>query len=319
MTDRNIRVWAGSPLSEPGRLFIPIACPSLNQWQMKLKMTSTYRCFLLLCGTLALTGKLIAADKTETNGLSFNGDRHNFTLEENHGAFVILPKGAPATAKGKRPWIWYAPTFVSPKLPGPELEWLFSRLLQAGVAVAGADVGESYGNPAGRKVFTDLHARVVKEFGLSPKACLLPQSRGGLMLYNWATENPRSVQCIGGIYTVCNLASYPGLDKAAPAYGMPLEELTAHLSEHNPIDRLAPLAKAKIPIFHIHGDVDKLVPLENNAGELVHRYRALGGSAQLVIVPGKGHEVCPEFFQSQALLDFFLVQTGRKPATSSAR
>jgi hypothetical protein len=246
---------------------------------------------------------------SEVAAKAFGGERTNFTFA-GHEAFVILPKNGALMPAGKRPWIWYAPTLVSNKLPGSELEWLCSRLLQAGFCIAGVDVGESYGNPAGRKTFSRFHSHVVKKFGFSPKACLLPQSRGGLMLYNWAVEHPEKVRCIGGIYTVCNPASYPGLDKAAPAYGMTREKFAAHLSQHNPIDRLAPLAKAKVPVFHIHGDSDTLVPLDKNAGELVKRLQSLGGNAQLVVVPGKGHEVCPEFFQSGKLLAFFLSQGG---------
>ncbi len=61
-----------------------------------------------------------------------------------------------------------------------------------------------------------------------------------------------------------------------------------------------------MPILHIHGDSDTVVPLEKNAGELVRRYRELGGPAQLIVVPGKGHEVVPELFQSQAFVDWIL-------------
>lgn len=273
---------------------------------------------LILVGALAGCGTprvaklintpIVPADETKAVSRSFGGERRNFMVD-GCNAFMILPKNNSAFTKGKRPWIWFAPTLVK-NYPGPELEWLFPRLLQAGFAIAGIDVGESYGNPVGRAQFTRFHSRIVKEFGLSSKACLLPQSRGGLMLYNWAAEHPKNVRCIGGIYTVCDLASYPGLEKAAPAYGMSRDELAECLSENNPIDRLAPLAQAKIPILHIHGNADKIVPLEKNSGELIPRYQALGGNGQLIIVPGKGHEIAPEFFQSQALLDFFLSNGG---------
>jgi len=39
-------------------------------------------------------------------------------------------------------------------------------------------------------------------------------------------------------------------------------ELTARLPEHNPIDRLDPLARAGVPLFQIHGDGDATVPKE---------------------------------------------------------
>jgi dipeptidyl aminopeptidase/acylaminoacyl peptidase len=274
-----------------------------------IKSLQTVRLFLLfLLGIFLFCEKSLAAEVTP---LSFGGDRHDFTIERGRKAFVILPKGSAAEPKTKRPWIWYAPTFVPGGPPGPELDLLFGQLLQAGFGIAGVDVGESYGSPEGREAYSRLYAHVTKKFRFAPKACLLPQSRGGLMLYNWAAENPKKVECIGGIYTVCNIASYPGIDKAAPAYKMTPQELTANLLKNNPFDRLTPLFKAKVPIFHIHGDVDKIVPLEKNAGELVKRYRELGGSAELVIVHGKGHEVCPEFFHSQALLDFFLSHDGK--------
>ena len=109
-------------------------------------------------------------------------------------------------------------------------------------------------------------------------------------MYNWAAENPQSVACIAGIYPVCNLNSYPGLARACGAYGMSKEQLAANLAEHNPIDRLASLAKAKVPIFHIHGDRDDVVPLDRNSGELVQRYSKLGAKMTLKVVKGQGHK-----------------------------
>lgn len=126
------------------------------------------------------------------------------------------------------------------------------------------------------------------------------------MLYNWAVEHPRLVQCVGGTYTVCDITSYPGIPTAAPAYGMTEAEFAEHLAENNPVDRLAPLAKAKVPIFHIHGDVDTVVPLEANSAKLAERYKALGGPIEVQVVPGKGHEEVDEFFESQEMVDFFV-------------
>jgi len=108
------------------------------------------------------------------------------------------------------------------------------------MAVAGIDVGESYGNPAGRALFSALYEELVQKRGLSKTPCLLARSRGGLMLYNWAVEHASSVACVAGIYPVCNLSSYPGIKNACGAYGMTEEQLNARLSAHNPIDRLPP-------------------------------------------------------------------------------
>jgi len=194
------------------------------------------------------------------------------------------------------------------KYPNESLTWLFSRLLDQGIWIAGADVGESYGNSQGRKAYTRFYKYVRKKYALSPRPCLLAQSRGGLMLYNWAVQHAHDVKCIAGIYPVTNLESWPTLggDKIQKAYGMNEAELSRHLNKNNPIDRLAPLARAHVPIFHIHGDADKVVPLQQNTLDFAARYRALGGTAEVEVIHSKGHEEVPEFFQSERLLDFLL-------------
>ena len=134
---------------------------------------------------------------------------------------------------------------------------MFEQWLDKGIAIAGIDVGESYGSPEGRRLYSALYETLVTQWKLDDKPCLLGRSRGGLMLYNWAVENPEKVSGIAGIYPVCNVESYPGLKRACGAYGMTAKELGANLKEHNPPERLEPLAKAKVPIYHVHGDKDK--------------------------------------------------------------
>lgn len=219
-----------------------------------------------------------------------------------HKGFIIKPS-KPA-ADGSKPWLWYAPTIGGH--PNLTNEWVFRPLVERGFAICGVDVGESYGSPAGRKIFSDFYTHVRKEYGLDKRATFLAQSRGGLMVYNWAAENIDKVCAITAIYPVCDLRSYPGLDKAAPAYGMSAKELEIALKKHNPIDRLAWLAKAGVPIFHIHGDSDTVVPLEQNSQVIYDRYKALTGKMELVVVKGKGHAEIPEFFQSQQFVDFIV-------------
>jgi hypothetical protein len=221
-------------------------------------------------------------------------------------AFLIRPKGDVSISP--MPWVWYAPVIGH---PNTSHAWMLKQWLEKGIGMAGVDVAESCGSPQGRKVYTALWQTLTGRYKMSDKPCLLPQSRGGLMLYNWAAENPTRVACIAGIYTVCDLRSYPGLLQASSTYGLSAAELEAHLAEHNPIDRLSPLAKAGVPIFHVHGDADKIVPLEKNSGELARRYRALGGQVQLIVIPGKGHEVCDEFFHCQKLVDFVVANRGQ--------
>ena len=159
----------------------------------------------------------------------------------------------------------------------------------------------------------DAFYTTLRAHGLAGKAALIGISRGGLYAYNWAAENPQSVRCIGGIYPVCNLRIAAVQDKVCAAYGLPMKQLMEQGVQHNPIDRLAPLAKAGVPVFHVHGDVDKVVPLEDHSGELVRRYRRLGGQADLLVISGKGHEEVVEYFQCPAFLEFFLRQAdGRR-------
>jgi pimeloyl-ACP methyl ester carboxylesterase len=217
-------------------------------------------------------------------------------------AFLIRP--GQVVAGREMPWVWYAPTL--PGLPAVEERWMFQKFLAAGMAIAGIDVGESFGNPRGREIFTALHQELAGKRGFAPKPCLLARSRGGLMLYNWAAEHPSSVSCIAGIYPVVDLASYPGIETACKAYGMTAEQLAAQLVAHNPIDRLRPLAEAHVPIYHIHGDRDDVVPLDRNSGALARRYRELGGQMTLNVVKGGGHDYWTGWFQCQELVDFVI-------------
>ena len=220
-------------------------------------------------------------------------------------AFLIPARAAPdAPAK---PWVWYAPTL--PNLPGPEEKWMFERFRAAGIAVAGIDAGESYGSPAGNKVFDALYAAMTAK-GYSPKPVLLGRSRGGLMTLSWATANPDKVGAFAGIYPVCDIASYPGVERAAGAFELKPAELREKLKQFNPVDRLEGLAKAKVPLFAIHGDVDKVVPLEANSGRVKERYAALGGTMTLIVPPQQGHNMWPGFFQCRELVDFVVAHAG---------
>lgn len=217
----------------------------------------------------------------------------------------ILPSSVNTSAKLK-PWLWYAPTLIG--LPGVEEQWLFDKFLEAGISIAGVDVGESYGSPEGNARFSVFYAELLKR-GYALKPVLLGRSRGGLMALSWAASNPDKVAAFAGIYPVCNIESYPGVVKAAGAFKLQ-PDLQLYLKSYNPIDRLANLAKAGVPFFAIHGDADELVPLAANSGLLKKRYEDLGGSMALVVIPGQGHNLWPGFFRSQALVDFVKTNAG---------
>ncbi len=256
---------------------------------------------LVLAAFLLLAPPTLHAADTPTKTLPMPGEAF---IVQGRTAFVILPQTKSTT--NLIPWVWYAPTL--PGLPGNEEKWMFERFTQAGIAIAGIDVGESYGSPDGRKLYSALHNELTQHRVFTRKTVMLGRSRGGLMTLSWAAENPDKVAGFAGIYPVCNIASYPGIATACGAYHMTADELSAHLTEHNPIDRLAALAKAGVPLLAIHGDIDKTVPLETNSGEMKKRYEALGGEMQLIIPAGQGHNMWEGFFQCQELVDFVIKQ-----------
>ena len=260
---------------------------------------------VIFCGDINFpTEPAVSSPAAATKDLPLPGEVFEV---DGHTAF-LLPAKMDADHKA-RGWVWYAPTL--PGLPGPEERWMFTQFLEAGIAVAGIDVGESYGSPAGRALFSRFHAVMTGPRGYAPKSVLLGRSRGGLMALSWAADHPDQVAAFAGIYPVCNLASYPGFARAAGAYGMTAAELEAAQAKHNPIDRLAPLARAGVPLFAIHGDSDKVVPLEANSGLMEKRYTALGGRMQLVVPHGQGHNMWPGFFQSQELVSFIKTNASR--------
>ena len=95
---------------------------------------------------------------------------------------------------------------------------------------------------------------------------------------------------LAGIYPAFDLRSYPGLARAAPAYGLGGKQLAARLGELNPIGRAGALAKARVPALLIHGDEDRVVPLRQNSQEFAARYRAAGAEKAVRLIVAKAVE-----------------------------
>lgn len=146
--------------------------------------------------------------------------------------------------------------------------------------------------------------------GFAARPVLLGRSRGGLWVTSWAAENPEKVAGIAGIYPAFDLRTYPGLDKAAPAYGLSEAELKERLDSLNPINHVDVLARSNVPIFIIHGEEDKVVPLKENSVTLAERYREAGkaDAVTLVVSKGQGHNYWEGFFRCQALVDFVILR-----------
>lgn len=220
-------------------------------------------------------------------------------------AFVFMPQAAAGPKTGSRPWILYAPTL--PGLPDVHERSMHERFTAAGVAVAGIDTGESFGSPEHVRAVEALHAELVRR-GFARKPALLGRSRGGLAAAAWAVAHPEWTAGLGGIYPVFDWRSYPGIGKAARAYGLSPDALAARAGELCPVERIDVAARAGVPVCIIHGDDDKVVPLGPNSAELKRRYEAAGRGdlVNLIVAPGQGHSYWEGFFRCEPLVDFLV-------------
>jgi hypothetical protein len=245
----------------------------------------------------------------EIAGQYSNGELIKLTVG-GRNAYLVRPKG---TVDPKRRWIWIFPFWlgISDGHGALHHHLYVERFLGAGFHVAGIDVGTSCGSPSAARLCQEFDKRLTSEFHLNGKARLVVQSNGGLIGYAWAFRHPDKVDRIFGICPVTDFRTWPTLPTVitAPApglgYDLTLEELTRRTIEFNPVDNLAPLAKAGVKILHIHGDKDELVPLRENSSAPIARYKALGGDAALVTLKGLGHGG-KEFYESREGIDFLL-------------
>jgi dipeptidyl aminopeptidase/acylaminoacyl peptidase len=217
-------------------------------------------------------------------------------------AFILAPPEEKRTHP--QPWIFYAPTL--PAYPDEHEKWMHGQFLAAGVAVAGIDVGESYGSPRGRELFDEFYREMTEERGFAARPCLLGRSRGGLWVSSWAADHPDRASGLAGIYPVFDLRTYPGLDRAAPSYGLTPGQLEARLGELNPIGRVDVLARHRVPALMIHGDEDEVVPLKENSAAFEARYREAGAgeAVTLIVAEGQGHNFWEGFFRCRELVRF---------------
>ncbi|MBT5381113.1 MAG: alpha/beta hydrolase, partial [Opitutae bacterium] len=97
-------------------------------------------------------------------------------------------------------------------------------------------------------------------------------------------------------------------ERCKQAYGLNEEEAAEF--KGNPIDNLAPLAKAGIPLLHVVGEADTVVPVSENTNVIEKRYKKLGGKIQVIRKDGVGHH--PHSLKDpKPIVDFILKAAGR--------
>lgn len=213
--------------------------------------------------------------------------RHDFEVA-GKPLMVIEPKQAAAS----RPWVWHGEFFGHK--PAPDIE-----LLKRGFHVVYASVPNMLGCPEAVDHWSKVYDYLIKEHQLAEKVGLVGLSRGGLYCYNFAVAYPYRVACIYGDAPVCDFKSWPGGFGKGPGSPNDWKLVLKHWNfkndeeakafTGNPVDNLKPLAQAGIPLLHVFGDADEVVPWEENTGLIQQRYEQLGGRITLIRKPGVKH------------------------------
>ena len=207
-------------------------------------------------------------------------ERHEFKIE-GKDAWLILPK----KALPGNPWLWRA------RFPGYHSE-ADSILVSEGFYLAHINTAGMFGSPKAMEIWDTFYDFLTSQYDLDEKVSLAGVSRGGLFIYTWAKRHPDKVHCIYGDAPVCDFKSWPaGFGDAKgdenswkmlkEQYGFTSDE-EAKAYDNNPIENLEVLAKQKIPILHMIGLKDEIVPVDENTFVLVNNYLKLGGPATVI-------------------------------------
>lgn len=194
-------------------------------------------------------------------------------------AWYVKPKNAVAG----NPWVWRA------HFPDWHTE-MDSILLSRGFHVAYVNTNDMFGHPKAMQVWDAFYDYLTTQKQFAAKVALEGVSRGGLYVYGWAKRNPDKVACIYAEAPVCDPKSWPGgkgkgpgseKDWASWLQQYNLTEKEAENFEDIPLNDLKGLAAFKVPVLHVIGQQDKLVPPAENSDILIQNYIKLGGPASV--------------------------------------
>ncbi|MFT5884273.1 MAG: sialidase-1 [Arcticibacterium sp.] len=206
--------------------------------------------------------------------------RLDFTFQE-RDAYIVSPKKPIAG----NPWIWRA------RFPNWHTT-ADSILVAEGFHLVYVNTDNKFGSPEAMTIWDDFYLHVKNTYKLHSKVALMGVSRGGLFIYNWAKRNPQRVSCIYAEAPVCDFKSWPGgfgKGEGSPKDWELLKKEYSFTSnkeakdyENIPLNNLDNLAKAKVPILHMIGLQDEIVPIEENSLPLINNYIKLGGIATAI-------------------------------------
>jgi lysophospholipase L1-like esterase/pimeloyl-ACP methyl ester carboxylesterase len=212
--------------------------------------------------------------------------RHDFYYKGRE-VIIIIPE-EPASGN---PWVWRAEFFGA--FPQVDLE-----LLEKGWYLVYYRISNLYGCPESVTMMKDFHNFITQSYSLAPKAALFGFSRGGLYAFNYTADYPETVSVLYLDAPVLDIRSWPAgygegqggsreWEECKAVYGL-TDEDEKDFNE-NFLNKIEEVAKADIPIIVVAGDSDKVVPLSENAGILIEKYKDLGGKIESIIKQGVGH------------------------------
>lgn len=220
-----------------------------------------------------------------------NGSWRGFKVYESKlNEFRIWIAEPKAPAEG-RPWILQIQDFGD----GYHCD-MNEMLLQAGIHVATINSYNVYGADYGLNLMDSLYIIARKHFNLPEKCALGCVSRAGLSVYRWAVRHPEWVACIYGEGPVMDFKTWPmdwipsadNWTKLKEYYGFTSDQ-EAIAYKGNPIDNLAPIAKAKIPLRHVISLTDehdtKIVPNDKNTLKAQRILKQMGHDIDVVVTP----------------------------------
>jgi len=168
-----------------------------------------------------------------------------------------------------------AVTVIVPKNAAPGIPWVFRcgfvdrhakvdlALLAQGFHIVTGPVPFNADGP----LLKDWNAvyKHLTEHGFSRKPVMEGAGEAAGEAYAWAIENPDKISCIYSENPV----------------------LRSKMSKVQPLDNLAPLAKAGVPLLHVCGSLDPWLKDQTRVAQ--QRYKKLGGHIRVIIKQGEGH------------------------------
>ncbi len=217
----------------------------------------------------------------------FAGYKTREFIFHGHDAKIVFPE----TSNTQNFWVWRA------RFWGHEPQ-TDKALLDAGFHLVYVDVAGLYGNKKAVKLWNKFYKYLIRRYNLNRKTVLEGMSRGGLIVYNWASGNTGKVACIYADAPVCDIKSWPGglyNGKGSPADWQAclgeyhLNSQTVLKFDNIPINNAVKVAKANIPVLHVCGLADEVVPYAENTGILAKNFKKAGGKIELILKEGVGH------------------------------